>query len=98
MPDDPLTALKVQIAELAVELRNIAHDVKNSMMENKAMASLRELQQARDEFAYRMTAAEKATGDRLKPLEDIVKWGGRIIAGSVVLALLGLVLKTGAHP
>lgn len=67
-------------------------------MEIKAMASLRELEQVKGDAALRLEAVRVDHDKRLAALEDVLKWVGRIIAGSVLIALIGLVLKSGLKP
>lgn len=94
MPDDAFTELKVKIAELSTEFRNTAHDVKNALMELKDKASTRDLQIMETQFNAKLAALEEKHNTRLLPIEALITWGGRIIVGSVLLALLALVLNS----
>jgi hypothetical protein len=105
---DVLNALKVQIEVLANEMKNIGHDVKGALQEMKTYASQRELDRVVMEFKEKMAqtdsavqqkflAAEIAANVRFKPLEDVLRYTGRTVAGVIIVALLGLVIKTGIH-
>lgn len=107
MSEDVMTGLKVQIAELAVEFRNIAHDLKGALMEMKTFASQRDLEQFRADHdrqmaAMRLDHKEKLdalaahSNSRFSPLEDIVKWAGRLVGGAIILTVLGLVMSSRA--
>jgi hypothetical protein len=103
MADDALTALKVEIGKFGVELANVAHDVKNVVLRLESFVTRREAEAIKTELTEKITAQEKqtaqllaaldrATDHRITPLEQLVRWGGRIVVGAVLLALLGLVM------
>jgi len=104
MGDDAFTELKVKIAELATEFRGIAHDVKGALMKIEGLASVREVDAVKAEFATKLEATkaeaakdlealDRSYDARLKPIESLITWAGRIIVGTVLVALLALVVK-----
>lgn len=101
--EDAFTELKVKIAELGTELKNVSHDVKGALMEMKAFATIREMDAMKADFLAKLLASEKSTddkrlaqdkvlGDRITAVEGVITWAGRIIVGSVLLAVVGLVM------
>lgn len=107
MGEDAFTELKVRIAELGTELKNVSHDVKGALMEMRTFATIRELDSMKADFLAKMIATEKVSedkraaqdkshGDRLSALENLATWAGRIIVGSVMLAVLALVFASQA--
>lgn len=107
MGEDAFTELKVKIAELATEFRGIAQDVKGALMKIEGLASVREVDAVKAEFSAKLQAAKeeaakdlatlsKAHDARLKPIESLITWGGRIVIGTVLVAVLALVIKAKA--
>lgn len=94
MGDDAFTEVKVKLAELSTEFKNVAHDVKGALMEIKEKASIRDLSNLESQIYAKLASLEKEHNSRLVPIEALITWGGRIIVGTVLLALLALVLNS----
>ena len=71
MPDEPITEIKIAIAEVRGDLRHLAHDIKNALQKQEA-------------FITRREANEKSEvlEERIVSIESNQSWAVRLIVGA----------------